>query len=266
MNWRDEVGCAVLSAMTDSHAERPWTPGRGRVSGWACCRPSRAAVDRSRDRDDVDEDMRGRTGRRPGAAPTRATILSAARDAFAMKGFARTTIRQIATAADVDQALVLHYFTTKEQLFLAALHSAVDPQRLLSQLFAGDADELGEQIVGRFLALWEDGAGLTASALLRTAVTEERTARLVREVILPAVVAELVLSLGMDPAEAPMRATLLASKLSGLVTTRYVLKLEPMASAPAEWVAAAVGPTVTRYLTGELQTSPITSPTRWGKR
>jgi AcrR family transcriptional regulator len=200
--------------------------------------------------------MMTRTGRRRGAEPTRATILAAAREAFAVRGFARTTIRQVAAAADVDQALVLHYFTTKEQLFLAVLHSAVDPQRLLSQLFAGDAGQLGEQIVCRFLALWEDGAGLTASALLRTAVTEERTAQLVREVILPAVVAELVLRVGMDPAEAPMRATLIASQLSGLVTTRCVLKLEPMASAPADWVAAVVGPTVTRYLTGELPRSP----------
>jgi AcrR family transcriptional regulator len=198
----------------------------------------------------------GRTGRRPGAEPTRATILAAARDAFAVRGFARTTIRQIATAADVDQALVLHYFTTKEQLFLAVLRSAVDPRRLLSQLFAGDAEEVGEQIVGRFLALWEDGTGLTASALLRTAVTEERTAQLVREVILPAVVGELVLSVGADPAEAPLRATLVASQLSGLAVTRYVLKLEPMASAPAEWVAVAVGPTVARYLTGELPRLP----------
>jgi AcrR family transcriptional regulator len=200
--------------------------------------------------------MMGRTGRRPGAEPTRATILAAARDAFAGKGFARTTIRQIAAAAHVDQALVHHYFTTKERLFLAVLHSAVDPHRLLSQLFAGDAEELGGQIVDRCLALWEGGAGLTASALLRTAVTEERTAQLVRDVILPAVVAELVLRVGADPAEAPMRATLIASQLSGLVTTRYIIKLEPMASAQAEWVAAVVGPTLTRYLTGELPRLP----------
>lgn len=193
-----------------------------------------------------------RTGRRPGSAGTRAAILTAAGEAFAARGYGGATIRQIASAAAVDPALVHHYFTTKDQLFLIALRSAVDPERLLSQLFAGEVETLGERMVARFLALWEGGAGATASALLRTAVTGERIAQLVREVVFPTVVDELVRRVGVDPAEAPLRTTLIASQLSGLVTTRYVLELQPMASAPIEWVVAAVGPAVQRYLTGEL--------------
>jgi AcrR family transcriptional regulator len=122
-----------------------------------------------------------RAGRRSGAAGTartRAAILGAAREAFAAKGFAGATIRQIASAAAVDPALVLHYFKAKDELFLAVLRGGVDPQRLLTDLFAADAEALGQQVVGRFLALWEDGAGLTATALLRAAVEGERNAEM----------------------------------------------------------------------------------------
>lgn len=201
-----------------------------------------------------------RTGRRPGDTGTRGAILVAARDAFAARGYAGATIRQIASAAAVDPALVHHYFTTKERLFVTTLQTAVDPDGLLSQLFSGDAQMLGERIVERFLALWDGGAGATASALLRTAVSGERLAHRVLDVVLPAVVSDLVTRVGVDPAEASPRATLIASQLSGLVLTRYVLKLSPMASAPTHWVVAAVGPTIQRYLTGELPELPGTSP------
>lgn len=193
-----------------------------------------------------------RVGRRPGTAQTRESILAAARYAFAERGYGGVTIRQIAAAAAVDPALVHHYFTTKDQLFRTALRSAVDPERLLSALFAGDRETFGERMVVRFLALWEGGAGANAAALLRTAVTGEPVAHLVREVVLPTVAGQLVERLGVDPAEAPVRTTLIASQLSGLVTTRYVLKLPPMANAPAEWVASVIGPTIQRYGTGDL--------------
>ena len=40
--------------------------------------------------------------------------------------------------------------------------------------------------------------------------------------------------------------------IAGLAVTRYVLRIEPIASVPAEQLVAAVGPTVQRYLTGDL--------------
>ena len=62
-----------------------------------------------------------RGGRRPGESGTREAILTAARGAFAELGYDRATIRGIAAVAEVDPALVLHYFTSKERLFGAAL-------------------------------------------------------------------------------------------------------------------------------------------------
>lgn len=197
-----------------------------------------------------------RTGRRPAGSGTRDTILAAARDAFAARGYGGVTIRQIAAAATVDPALVHHYFGTKEQLFLTVLRSAVDPDRILAHLLTGGVDALGERIVTEFLRLWEGGAGANASALLRTAATVDRIARLVREAVFPGVVEAVVSRTGLDPAEAPLRVAFVASQLSGLAITRYVLELEPLASAPADIVISTVGATLQRYLTGELPSRP----------
>ena len=197
-----------------------------------------------------------RTGRRPAGSDTRETILEAARDAFAARGFAGVTIRQIASAATVDPALVHHYFGAKEQLFLTVLRSAIDPDRILAQVLGGGVDTLGERIVAEFIRLWEGGAGANASALLRTAATTDHIARLVREVIFPDVVDAVITRFGLDPAEAPLRVAFVASQLSGLTLTRYVVGLEPLASVPADVVISTVGATLQQYLTGDLPAPP----------
>ena len=193
-----------------------------------------------------------RTGRRPAGSDTRETILAAARDAFAARGFRGVTIRQIASAAAVDPALVHHYFGTKERLFLTVLRSAVDPDRILAHVLTGAVDTLGERIVAEFLRLWEGGAGANASALLRTAATGDQIARLVREVIFPDVVDAVISRCGLDPAEAPLRVAFVASQLAGLAFSRYLVGLEPLVAAPADIVIRTVGATLQRYLTGEL--------------
>jgi AcrR family transcriptional regulator len=197
-----------------------------------------------------------RTGRRPAGSGTRGRILAAARDTFAAHGYGGASIRQIASAATVDPALVHHYFGTKDQLFLTVLRSEVDPEGILAQLLTGDIDTLGERIVGEFLRLWEGGAGANASALLRTATTADQIAELVREAVFPGVVDAAVTRAGLDPVEAPLRVAFVASQLSGLALVRYLLELGPLATAPADIVVSAVGATLQRYLTGELPSRP----------
>jgi hypothetical protein len=43
-----------------------------------------------------------------------------------------------------------------------------------------------------------------------------------------------------------------ASQLVGLVMTRYVLCIEPLASATADELVEALAPTLQRYLTGDV--------------
>jgi AcrR family transcriptional regulator len=193
-----------------------------------------------------------RTGRRPGNPDTRDAILVAARTAFAEKGYDGASIRAIATSAGVDPALVHHYFGTKDKLFLEAMNFPVDPAKIIPQALDGGRDEIGERLVRLFLSVWDSPAGTAGVAMLRSVMSSEWTARLFREFVMTQIMRRVLPVLDLDPAEAPIRTTLVASQMAGLAIIRYIVKVEPLASAPVEAVVAAVGPNVQRYLTGEL--------------
>ncbi|WP_446216020.1 TetR/AcrR family transcriptional regulator [Micromonospora sp. IBHARD004] len=196
--------------------------------------------------------MARRTGRRPGNPDTREAILTAARAAFAERGFDAASIRGIASAAGVDPALVHHYFGTKEELFRTTMNVPIDPAELLPRVLAGGPDGVGQRLVRTFLGVWDSPAGAPAVALLRSAVNNEWTARLMREFLVTQVFRRVLDHLDIDPAELPLRGSLVATQMLGLAMTRYVVRLEPVASADPETLAAAIGPTVQRYLTGDL--------------
>jgi AcrR family transcriptional regulator len=171
---------------------------------------------------------------------------------FAERGFDKASIRAIAGEAEVDPALVHHYFGTKEKLFLATINLPINPAELVPKAMAGPRAEVGERLIALVLSVWDSPVGAAAVALLRSAMSNEWTARLLREFVVTQVLRRAVLELGMQGEEATMRAALVASQIAGLVVTRYVVKVEPVASAPPEHLVAAIGPAVQRYLTEPL--------------
>jgi AcrR family transcriptional regulator len=196
-----------------------------------------------------------RTGRRPGNPDTRGLILESAREAFGERGYDGASIRQIATGAGVDPALVHHYFGTKEQLFLAVVRPPIDPATLIPKILDGDPDQLGERIVGTFVSVWENPtSGAAFRSLIRGAVAHPATGRLVKEFFARQVIRRVARQAptGIDAAEVPWRASLVASQLFGLALTRYILEFDPLASQPPDAVVAAVAPTIQRYLTGDI--------------
>ena len=172
---------------------------------------------------------------------------------FAERGFDGATIRGIATAAGVDPALVHHYFGNKDKLFLAAVDAPADPAELLPAVLAAPKDQLGAAVVRMLLHVWDGPARPAGLALIRSAVSNEWTAKLLREFLVSRVLRKVVNTLGYDPDVRAARASLVASQLIGLVMTRYVLRLEPLASASHDSIVAAVAPNVQRYLTGEIE-------------
>ena len=192
-----------------------------------------------------------RTGRRPGASGTREAILRAAAEEFAEHGYDRATIRGVARRAGVDAALVHHYFGRKQDLFVASLDLPVNPADLASTLLADDPEVAGERIVGLFVSLWDHAANRQPlMALIRSAVSSEQAARMLREFATREVVARVVERLGKPDAQ--LRANLVMSQLFGLAMARYIVKIEPLASMPPAALAAAVGPSLQRYVSGEL--------------
>ena len=200
--------------------------------------------------------MRRRVGRRPGKQDTRQAILGAARVAFAAQGYDAASIRRIAAAADVDPALVHHYFGTKEELFHAVVNPPIDPGSVFPKVFTGDRAGTPERLLRTFLDVWESPVtGPPFIALVRGGVTNPLSSRLMREFFIRQIQRRLLRSAdetGMAPAEVPLRSSLVASQLLGLVLTRYIIRLEPLASASHDQVVAAIGPTLARYLFGDL--------------
>jgi len=189
-----------------------------------------------------------RSGRRPGNQDTRSSILDAARRTFAEKGFDKASIRAIAAGAEVDPALVHHYFGTKEKLFLASMNAPINPGELIPQALAGPRAQAGERLIRLVLTVWDSPAGAAALAMFRSALSNEWTARLLREFVITQILRRAVGELVADPAEAPMRSALLATQISGVMVTRYVLKIQPLADADPEAIVAAIGPNIQRFL------------------
>jgi AcrR family transcriptional regulator len=200
-----------------------------------------------------------RTGRRPGLSGTREAILDAARRAFAEHGYQRATIRGVAELAGVDPALVHHYFGTKQGLFVAAVQLPVNPVEQLSAVLADDPELVGQRMIGVFLSVWDLAANNSPLlALVRSAVSDEQAAAMLREFITEEVLGRIAEGLGSP--DAKLRATLVGSQLVGLMMARYIIRVEPLASAPPALVAAAIGPTLQRYLTGDIATATPARP------
>lgn len=198
----------------------------------------------------------GRRGRRPGrpagdAATTRDQVLAAARRAFTEKGYTGASFRQIAADAAVDPGMIRHWFGDKAGLFRAAMEPTVDPDVLLVGVFDGGPDGLGERLLRRLLSVWDAaGAHSPMIILVRSAVSHDESTVLLRNFVTEQVLGRLSGLLGET--DGPLRASLVGSQMIGLVMARYIVRVEPLASTPADEIVAAVAPTLQRYLTGDI--------------
>jgi len=192
-----------------------------------------------------------RPGRRPAGRAAREDILAAARTLFSSGGYEATSIRAIARAADVDPGVVLHYFGDKEGVFTAAMTLPMKPGQALAEVVPGRRSAIGRRLVEFFLRIWEDPAHREQmTGLVRGAMTSPHVADLLREALTERVLAPVAGHL--DAPDGDLRMGLCSSHLLGLGIERYVLRLEPLASLRAEQVADLVGPTLQRYLTGDI--------------
>lgn len=192
-----------------------------------------------------------RPGRRPGKPDTREEILVAARQEFAAAGYDGATIRGIAAAAGVDPALVMHYFGSKDQLFATSLELPVNPADLIREIGAGASERFGERLVGTLLETWDglaDRSPLVAA--LRTAMGTGPVAETLRQYLTTSVVGSFTELL--EGEDASFRGALIGTQLAGLLMGRYILEIEPLASAGRETLVAAYGPTIQRYGYGDV--------------
>jgi AcrR family transcriptional regulator len=192
-----------------------------------------------------------RPGRRPGESGTRQAILAAARRQFAERGWDRATIRAIAEDADVDPALVLHYFGSKTVLFSAAMTWPFDTDAAVDQVVTGPRAQLGRRLAEFFLSVWEDPERREPiMVMLRAATTNAEAADLLRETLMKLILGPV--GSRLDVPDAELRMSLCSSQLLGLGIGRYIVGLEPLASLEPERVVDLVGPALQRYMAGKL--------------
>ena len=195
---------------------------------------------------------RGRPSRtQTDAAPaTRDRILDAARDEFSERGYDKTSVRGIAKAAGVDSALVHHYFGTKEQVFEAAIEVVLAPALAASTTLGdGPLDGVGERLTRFFFGIWENPATRTPLlAIVRSAFNNEVAAAILRRLVAAQLLRRI--SEQIEHQDADLRAELAAAQLVGVAILRYVIKVDPLASADVERIVERVAPVVQGHLTG----------------
>lgn len=191
-----------------------------------------------------------RSGRRSGNPDTRAEILAAARSLFAAEGYESISMRRIAAEAGVDPSLIHHYFGSKDDLFMAAIEIPFDPApEVASVLEGGEIEGAGGRLMHAFVAIWDGPHQDKLLAMVRTSLSKPAMAFVLRNLFEHRIVKTIESTLGDKVDHIPVRAGFVGSQIFGLVVTRYILKLEPVASLSAEELAVTIGPTIDRYLT-----------------
>lgn len=192
----------------------------------------------------------GRIGRRSGSPDTRAEILEAAQKVFGELGYDRATVRGIAAEAGVDPSLIYHYFGAKDALFAASIDLPIPPAETLREVFAGSSEDIGQRLAETFFFIWEqEAARASLLGILRSAVGgEDQAVAAFRQFLTTELLEEI--SPIIPGEDARLRALLMASHLVGVAITRYVMRLEPIASRPMDDIIELVAPRIQSYVEG----------------
>lgn len=182
-------------------------------------------------------------GRRAGKPDTRAHILDIARRRFLQGGYQAVTLRSVAAEAGVDIALIIYYFGSKKGLFGAALALAATPAETLARTIEGDPATFPQRALHDLLALWEDPeSGAPLRALIAAATHDQAMASLVKEMMEREMIDKIAARLG--GVDARKRAGAFCAQIAGLVVTRYILCLEPLASMAPDEIRRIYGPSL----------------------
>jgi AcrR family transcriptional regulator len=195
---------------------------------------------------------RQRAGRWRTGQQSKQRIVRAARERFMREGYRRATVRAIAADAGVDVAMVYYFFGNKEGLFTAVSVAGPEhPLRQLAALLDEGPERIGSRLVRHFIRRWDQGTVFEPLvALWDTAPLLPQA----RDMLHHSLVGPLAQRIQQQfhVADAELRLELVASHLIGLAFARYQLKIEPLASADPDQLAATIGATIDRYLTDPM--------------
>jgi hypothetical protein len=119
---------------------------------------------------------------------------------------------------------------------------------MVPRVVDGPRDELGERVVRLFLEVWNGPGAEHLAGILRSALTHDAAAAMLREFMTATLLEGIARSLDVD--QPRTRAALCAAHLVGLGVLRQVIGFAALREVDDEVVVAWVAPTLQRYLTG----------------
>jgi AcrR family transcriptional regulator len=166
------------------------------------------------------------------AAVRRAHILAAATRVFAQRGFHRTTIRDVAKAANVADGTIYNYFANKNALLLGIMNRLNESDRRdddLAVMAGGDIREFFRQYFAhRLAAFTQDGLEIFQVVLSEVLVNAELRELYVAQVVTPtfalaeAHFAQLVASGAIRPLNPRLALRVQAAAFLGLMILRIM--------------------------------------------
>lgn len=179
----------------------------------------------------------------------RQAVVDAARAVSARQGYVNVTIKGVATAAGVAPDMVRRYFNNRDELFAAVLKLPFDPVSAITQLLSPGVEGLAERLVRTTLKmLSEPQTRDQIELMVRDGVGAAKVAASLREFLESLIIDRVAAVLGVP--DARMRVTLATSYVVGVAITRYVMNMEPLASASEDEVVRLVTPAVQTALSG----------------
>lgn len=190
-------------------------------------------------------------GRRPGNSDTRHSILTAALGLFSRFGYDKVSLRAVAREADVDPALIHHYFDSKADLFTrAVLDIELNAEAMLQRIMDGPTDEIGARAVREFATAWKSpGARDRFTAMFRASVSDEGARRPLVEFLNREIFMKIASAQGHRNAAA--RANLAVSAMLGLVMGRDILEISSLTSMKDDELVRGMGPALQQYLVAQ---------------
>lgn len=162
-------------------------------------------------------------GEKRNAEATRAAILDAARVAFTKHGFDGVGLREIASAAGANVALVNRYFGSKQGLFREAVTTAIT----MTSLFPASREEFCQRLITQTLHDWppERQQFDPTRAMLRSS-GNELAEGLIKEGISAHLIEPLADWFGNNDRQT--RAGLVIALIAGIAILRDVLDVEAL--------------------------------------
>jgi AcrR family transcriptional regulator len=190
-----------------------------------------------------------RRGRPAGTSGLKDRIVHIAAERFRSQGYAGTSLRSIAREAAVDPALLNYHFGSKHGLFVAAMELGLDPAHVLAEVIDQPAPtvQLARDLLDRTVAAWEgSGRAAESMAALHSSLGSDDGRRALREFLEREILGQIAERIG--GAHARQRAAPVAVVMAGLVFSRYVLQLEPLASMSRRGVVDLLTPVLVTAL------------------